>query len=57
MPPTVTVLVTLDVLLATGSLTLPAVPLPPGTTLYVQGLVVGATHTLRSSNSVRLYWP
>jgi len=55
--PTVTVLVTLDVLLATGSVTLPAVSLPPGSAFYVQGLVLDATNTLRSSNSVRLYWP
>jgi hypothetical protein len=55
--PTVTVLVTLDWLVATGSMTLPAVPLPPGTAIYVQGLVLDATSTLRSSNSLLAYWP
>ncbi|MBL8756555.1 MAG: hypothetical protein JNK15_24890 [Planctomycetes bacterium] len=55
--PTVTALVTLDIILATGNLTLPAVPLPPGTILYVQGLVLDASGTPRSSPSLRAYWP
>ena len=54
--PTVTLLVTPDVLLATGSVTLPAT-VPPGTSIYAQGLVLDATNTLRSSNSVRVFWP
>jgi len=54
--PTVTLLVMPDVLLATGSVTLPAA-VPPGTSIFAQGLVLDATNTLRSSNSVRVFWP
>lgn len=54
--PGVTQLVSLDAILAVPSLTLELPPLPPGTELFCQGLVIQAG-TLRSSNSVRAIWP
>jgi hypothetical protein len=56
LAPGVTLLVTPDVIFPVGSMTLSLPPLPPGTTLFCQGLVMqfGA---YRSSNSVRAIWP
>jgi len=54
--PSVTVLVSPDVLIGTtGSITIPLPPLPPGM-LYAQGLVVDSVGTLRGTNSVRFLW-
>jgi hypothetical protein len=56
LAPSVTQLVTLDSVFAVGSMTLTLPPLPPGTELYCQGLVL-QFGTFRSSNSVRAVWP
>jgi hypothetical protein len=57
--PSVTALVSPDIVIATpsGSLTLLTTPLPPGTALFVQGLVADAAGTPRGTNSVRALWP
>jgi hypothetical protein len=56
--PTVTLLVTLDAIFPVGpTITLPLPPMPPGTAIYCQGLVLDSLSTLRSTNSVRALWP
>jgi hypothetical protein len=55
--PTVTQLVTVDTVFALSSITLALPPLPPGTALYCQGLVVDPFGVLRSTGSVRALWP
>ncbi|HEX6813653.1 MAG TPA: hypothetical protein VF384_18685 [Planctomycetota bacterium] len=56
--PTVTILVSPDILIANvGSITLPLPPLPSGTAIYAQGLVIDTAAVPRSTNSVRALWP
>jgi hypothetical protein len=54
--PTITLLVTLDALYPIGVMTLPLPPLPPGTAIYAQGLVLDAGGVPRSTNSIRALW-
>jgi hypothetical protein len=55
--PTVTQLVSLDAIYATGAMSLPLPQLPSGTTIFCQGLSLDASNTLLSSNSIRALWP
>lgn len=55
--PQVTQLVTLDVVVAAPSLTFALPPLPPGTAVYAQGLVIVPPGDLVSTGSLRMLWP
>lgn len=55
--PTITQLVSVDTVFVLTSITLALPPLPPGTALYCQGLVIDPFGVLRSTRSVRALWP
>ncbi len=55
--PTVTQLISIDAYFVASSVTMTLPPLPPGTALYSQGLVIDWLGNLRSTSSVRALWP
>ncbi|MFY9341520.1 MAG: hypothetical protein WAT39_03460 [Planctomycetota bacterium] len=55
--PGVTLLVSLDMICYGSPIIVVPPQLPPGTALYVQGLVVDAGSVPRSTNSLRVLWP